>query len=374
MRIIITKKGSVIFKEFNDNKILNNSMNDNSNFYKRYYSMGHCPKIKNIIINNKSHNIKYEKSANNFQFITPSRKNSINNLENNSLFTLRKSSLNTSFDISENKINLIKNKKFIKLHKPKFKVPKKFSDKYENDLKENSSVIIDSNINYCMPSINLKNSNNSSLSEKKLYSFNDIIPKENIIEMKKKVIYDYMEKEKYSKVTDNNFRSIYRAESNLDRFNFLLFSPKIESTKLSLIKYLNEKKINPKSLISLYRKNPIKINKINQMCINYFINKGNKSFNDLLGNKIKDKKEAIRNSLKKIIKDAEKKVDFFKEKLERYNHKIDEKEKYKELLIDIKRKYWDRYNLDRFKKNFDSSSKNIYSFSGKSMDNINNNI
>ena len=155
-----------------------------------------------------------------------------------------------------------------------------------------------------MPSINLKNSNNTSLYEKKYYSFNDIIPKENIIEMKKKVIYDYMEKEKYSKVTNNDFRSIYKAESNLDRFNFLLFSPKIESTKLSLIKYLNEKKINPKSLISLYRKNPNKINKINQMCINYFINKGNKSFNDLLGNKIKDKKETLRNSLKKIIKDA----------------------------------------------------------------------
>ena len=49
MRIIITKKGSVIFKEFNDNKVLNNSMNDNSNFIKDIIQLAIAQKSKILL-------------------------------------------------------------------------------------------------------------------------------------------------------------------------------------------------------------------------------------------------------------------------------------------------------------------------------------
>ena len=140
MRILITKKGNAIFQEIGDNPSLNNG--SNNNLYKRHYSNEHYQRVKNIVINNKFPKIKNQNSNNNSK------------IENSSaLINQNSNNLNNPFDISENNIKPIQNPKMIKLHKSKIIVSKQFSDKYEKDLKNNSNLIINSNINNYMPCI-----------------------------------------------------------------------------------------------------------------------------------------------------------------------------------------------------------------------------
>ena len=169
--------------------------------------------------------------------------------------------------------------------------------------------------------------------------------------MKKKIINEYKQKEQSMRITENNFRSIYKTETDLEKFNSLLLSPKIKSSKLSLIKYLNETKIQPNVISFLSKKDPVKINKINRICELYFINKGkNNSVNNLLKNKEKNKKEDLNNNFQNILEDVGKKVDYFKEKMKKYNHKINKREKYQELFRN-KSNCWNRINSDRLNLN-----------------------
>ena len=246
-------------------------------------------------------------------------------------------------------ISLFQTPKIVKLHHKKLSFPKQFSDKYEKDTSK-ATAIIDSNLNYYMPSIPLKtNPHISSFSDKnRYYSFNDIIPSKNILEMRKKIIKENEKKIKEANISDYNYRDKINSEINLEKFNNLLLTPKIKSTKLGLIKYLNEKKIGPKVLKSLYNKDNIKINKLNELCKNYFINKEkNRKINDFIKDKKKEKLNFSGNNLDINIKDAEEKIDEFKTKLEKYNFKVNKKEKYRDLFSEVKNKHWKKYNLDR---------------------------
>ena len=348
MRIIITKKGRTIIQEIENNS---SNINNDLPFLKRYNSTCHYNRIKKSLINKKLQTLKYNNLSNNIHFLSSLKSNnsSFSKITNNTAKTYR-TNINNSYDNNENNISIIKNPKYINLHYHKLIFPKYFSDKYEKESKD-SNNIIDSKMNSYIPTKRLKNLNISELSDKNYYSLNDIIPKKNIIEMKKKIIDDYKNKEKYNIIDENHFRSVYHSKSNLDKFNNLLFSPKIKSTKLSLIKYLNEKKIEPKALTTLYKKFPIKLNKLNQICKLYFINKERvKILNDNIKKKANEKSNNVKNIFQIEMKDAEVKVDNFKIKLQKYRYKINEREKYRDIFFNIKNKYWDKYNLDRYNK------------------------
>ena len=376
MRIIITKKGKTIIQEIeNNNSSLNNSSNANDlPFLQRYYSTGHYKRIRKSVINKNFQTLKYNNLSNNIHFLSSSKNNncSFSKITNNTAKTYRKNDINNSYDIDENNFSTIKNPKYIKLHHRKLIFPKFFSDKYEKDSKD-STNIIDSNMNSYIPSKSLKNLNISEFSDKKYYSFSDVIPKKNIIEMKKKIIEDYKNKEKYTRIDENHFRSVYHSKINLDKFNNLLFSPKIKSTKLSLIKYLNEKNIEPKALTILYKKNLAKLNKLNQMCKLYFINKERvKIFNDNIKKKVNDKSNNVKNIFQIAMRDAEIKVDNFKYKLQKYRCKINEREKYKDIFFNIKNKYWDRYDFDRYNKKKGLNKRNSFLNKSQNSEIINN--
>ena len=369
MRILITKKGRTIIQEIDNNNSLNYSSNiKDLPFLKRYYSTGHYNRIKKSIINKKLQILKYNNNlSNNIQFLNSSKNNnsSFSKITNNTAKSYRNNDINNSYDISENNISIIKNPKYIKLHNQKLIFPSYFSDKYEKDSKE-STNIIDSNLNSYIPTKRLNNLNISEFSDKKYYSLSEIIPKKNINEMKKKIIEDYNNKAKITRIDENHFRSIYHSKSNLDKFNNLLFSSKIKSTKLSLIKYLNEKKIEPKALTTLYQKDLAKINKLNQICKLYFINKEKiKIYNDKIKKKANDRVDNIKNKFQIEMKDAELKIDNFKYKLQKYRYRLNEREKYNDILFSIKNKYWDRYDLDRYNKK--SNPKKMNSFLDKSQ-------
>jgi len=365
MRILVTKNGNIIIQEIDTSTSINNN-NENKNYLpslKRHMSSNHYHRIKKVTINSKFRNFKKNNLIDN-KFLSTSKINKSNKPKStyNTMINFNKKKKN--FNLYDNVVTINKKPKYIKLNNHKLIFPKQFSDKYEKDNKE-STAIISSSMKFYMPSITLKNSNTTNLN-KKYYSFNDIISNENIIEMKKKLINEYKEKEKYEKITENNFRSIYKPESDLEKFNDLLFSPIIKSSKLSLIKYINQKKFNPKALKSLYERDPVDLDKMDQICKVYFINKEK---DDKLNNFIKDKANEKMNNTKhefqNIIKDAEERVEDFKIKLEKYNHKVNEKEKYREIFQDLKNKHWERFNLDRFNKKKEFKPRYIHSYLDK---------
>ena len=345
MRILVTLKGNIIIKEINRNNLENNSFNGIP-FLRRYNSNQNSkilkiPKITKFI-SSKQNNF----SNNSINLFTPRNQN------NSSIkrFLEKDDCISSSFNLSDNSISLFQKPKYIKLHIQKLSVPKQFSDKYEKDTTK-STAIINSNLNYYMPTISLKtNPPSTSFSDKtRYYSLSDIIPYKNILEMRKTIIKENKEKEKDIKISNYNFRSKINSEKELEKFNSFISSPKIKSNKFGLIKYLNEKKIGPKALKSLYNKNNIKINKVNELCKFYFINKEKiKQLNDY--KKLKEKKQFSINDLN--IKDAEEKISEFKTKLEKYNIKVNKKEKHRNLLLEIKNKYWKRYNFDRINNKF----------------------
>ena len=260
MRILITLKGNILIKEIDD--LENNSNNNNTPLLKRYKSNPHnlirkIPKINKFYIS-KQKNL----SKNSINSFTPRIKDDISK----KIILDKNDSSNTSFDLNNKNISLFQTPKIVKLHHKKLSFPKQFSDKYEKDTSK-ATAIIDSNLNYYMPSIPLKtNPHISSFSDKnRYYSFNDIIPSKNILEMRKKIIKENEKKIKEANISDYNYRDKINSEINLEKFNNLLLTPKIKSTKLGLIKYLNEKKIGPKVFKSLYNKDNIKINKLNEL-------------------------------------------------------------------------------------------------------------
>ena len=112
--------------------------------------------------------------------------------------------------------------------------------------------------------------------------------------------------------------------------------------------------MDPITLKSLSEKDQMELDKIDQVCKIYYMKKEKDT---ILNDYIKNKANAVMNEAKEefqnVMRDAENKVDDFKTKLEKYNTKINAKEKYKELLQEIKHKHWRKFNLNRFNKKGD---------------------
>ena len=348
MRILVTKDGNTIIQELD-----NSNSNITLPLIKRNFSSGHFNKIKKKIIISKLRNNKEHNSIKNkFLSVSKFNNNNKNNVENDTYTnqTIKKS--NNNIYSEDNSISVYRKPKYIKLKSPKLIFPKQFSERYEKD--NNQSIeIIRSKMNCYIPSITIKNINPTQ-SNKQYYSFIDIISNENIKEMRKKIVKEYKEKKKDEKITEKNFRSIYRSKSVLDNFNYLLLNPIINSNKINLIKYINEKKMDPITLKSLSEKDQMELDKIDQVCKIYYMKKEKDT---ILNDYIKNKANAVMNEAKEefqnVMRDAENKVDDFKTKLEKYNTKINAKEKYKELLQEIKHKHWRKFNLNRFNKKGD---------------------
>ena len=97
-------------------------------------------------------------------------------------------------------------------------------------------------------------------------------------------------KNKLSKVDENKFRSIYKIKTDLEKLDDILSFPKINSNKISLIRYLNNcKKIKPKILETLVKSNKEKINKLDKLAeVIMNEDENQKLQNSIIQNKIKN--------------------------------------------------------------------------------------
>ena len=350
MRILVTKQGNIIIQEIDDAMpLFTQNLNSTSKF--RAYSTNY-PLRKS----------KYS------QLNTLSR---TNNLFKQTPYKMRYRNLEDT-DITKEEMQTAKQ---IKLNEHKITFPKQFAEKYESDMTNaNNSNIINSS-NNVLPSLtnnnlnthlekelqtptkkkinnNINNtSSNSFLKQEKYLTLKEIIPNNSLYQMKKKILKDRLIRDRATFITENDFRSKYQPESDLQKFNNLLQGSKVNSNKSNLIRYLNEKKIAPLTIKILANQDADKISKINKICQTIFSNQEkDKLFNEIVKNKAKQRINNTKKEFQHVITGLGSNMNEAKEKLKKYEKKIDEKEKYREYFNDVVIHHWLKRDLERFNK------------------------
>ena len=260
MRILITKEGTEIIEELEKNQF-KNRLNKNS-FLTKSKSLSQIQKLNSI----DSTSIKY--------FSPKNIKNKSNLID---------------FDSKTPNIKYLKNLKIHNLNLQKINVSKSIIEKYDR-INSTSNLILSNKISSFLSNENKKISKNKSSNNIKILSFNEIIPENIVKNMKIQYINDKIMKNKLSKVDENKFRSIYKIKTDLEKLDDILSFPKINSNKISLIRYLNNcKKIKPKILETLVKSNKEKINKLDKLAeVIMNEDENQKLQNSIIQNKIKN--------------------------------------------------------------------------------------
>ncbi len=341
MRILITKEGTEVIEQL-DNFTKYSTLNKIT--AKRYVSVNNFNRTNKTF--NKTYYLKYNlNSTKNYS--------SLNCL---SLQRNRSQLIDLELKIPNN--NDIKNATFQNVNLTKVTFSKKMAEKYDNNTLK-SNIISETNK---IPSSIIKNKSYETLNKNniKIFSFNEIIPNNVVNRMKIKLIKDKKMKDKLSKIDENNFRSIYSSKTDLEKLDDILSFPKINSTKVGLIKYLNQSKfVNPTTLKTLLHSNPVRINKMNKIA-QILIDEEHreKLHKNIIQNKLKNQKKEENMYINNQINNMKDQILGFKERLDKYQKKFDEKDRYKDIFNDIVKHYWNNHNYDKLNKK--SSPKNKY--------------
>jgi len=344
MRILVTKQGNIIIQEIDDTMPLY-TQNFNSTSRFRGYST-------DVLRNSKLSKMNYFSKTNNI-FKSPNRKK-YRNLEDT--------------EITKEEIQSAKQ---IKLNEHKITFPKQFAEKYENDMLNTNIINSSSNVLPSLTNNNLNSnlekdfktplkskitninntSSNSLLKQEKYLSLKEIIPNNSLYQMKKKILKDRKMRDRATVITENDFRSEYKPETDLQIFNNILQTSKVNSNKSNLIRYLNEKKIAPLTIQLLANQDSDKISKTNKICQTIFSNQEkDKLFNEIVKNKAKQRINNTKKEFQTTIIGLGSNMNEAKEKLKKYEKRIDEKEKYREYFNDVVIHHWLKRDLERFNK------------------------
>ena len=348
MRILVTKQGNIIIQEIDDTlpifttKFRGYSTNYNtrkSNKLERYPNTNNFTKTNNL----------FRQNTNDSNYFQSSRSKILSQQKMN----VKKKYKN--LEDSEITKEELQSAKQIKLNEQKISFPKQFAEKYERDILNNNNIITASN--NILPSLNSKKfdmqegTNNSLIRKEKFLSLGEIIPNNSLNEMKKKIIKDRLIRDRATFITENDFRSSYDPETDIQKFNNILTESKLNSNKSSLIRYLNEKKVNPLTLKIISTQDGDKISKINKMCQTIFQNQEKeKLFNDIVKNKATQKINSTKKELQIGINNIGNEINTIQERLKKYEKRVDNKEKYREHFNDMVIHYWLKRDLERLNK------------------------
>ena len=323
MRILVTKQGNIIIQEIDDTMpFYTQNLNSTSRF--RGYSTDYAIK--------KSKYSKFDSFYGTNTFKQNSNRKKYRNLEDTEI---TKEEMQTA--------------KQIKLNEHKITFPKQFAEKYESDiLNANNNNIINSS-NNVLPSLTNNNMNsntekdfqsplkskisnvnntssNSFLKQEKYLSLKEIIPVPSLYQMKKRILKDRKIRDRATVITENDFRSSYEPETDLQKFNNILQTSRVNSNKSNLIRYLNEKKIAPLTVKILANTDVDKISKINKICQTIFSNQEkDKLFNEIVKNKAKQRINNTKKEFQSTITGLGSNMNEAKDKLKKYEKRIDEK-------------------------------------------------
>ena len=365
MRILVTKQGNIIIQEIDDTMPLYTQNLSSTSRFRGYSTDYQQRKLNKSGINNFS-------KANNIFKQSPNR-----SVYGSKKLEYRKKYQNLE-DTEITKENLQKAKQ-IKINEHKITFPKQFAEKYENDiLNANNSNIINSSSNNVLPPLSPDNhlmtsnldeqnksptknnnqynninttSNNSIMKKEQYLTLKEIIPNSSLYQMKKKILKEKKIRDRATVITENDFRSAYKPETDLQKFNDILMTSRVNSNKSNLIKYLNERKIAPLTIKILADQDSDKISKINKICQTIFRNQDKeKLFYEIVKNKARQRINNTKKEFQMSINGLGSNMTEAKEKLKKYEKSIDKKEKYREYFNDVVIHHWMKRDLERFNK------------------------
>ena len=182
------------------------------------------------------------------------------------------------------------------------------------------------------------------------YKMKEIISDKAIDNIKSHIISDVKMRNKLTNVMQNNFRSPFLTPNDKLMDMEEALDKKIKSDKANIIQYLNSKNsLSPKFVKSLSNYDEEKIVRLNKICQRIF-NQDNKD-NDLKVkiNGIIENMHVYQNvEYKRKMGQMEKEVSDIKDICEKYPKTVN-REIYETLLHDVKKRYWDKINVDKIK-------------------------
>lgn len=183
------------------------------------------------------------------------------------------------------------------------------------------------------------------------YRVKDVISDDALYNMKNNIINEVNLKNRLASVVSTNFRSPFLTPlQKLNEIDVLL-TTKIKSDKANIIQYLNSKNsLSPKLVKSIAQYDEEKFVRLNKICQRVF----NKNIEESdmkyrINGKIENIHQNQKADYKIKMKSMEKEVKKLRQICEKYPTK-DDREKYENLLYDVKKNYWDKRNLERLMK------------------------
>lgn len=396
MRIIITKNGKHILQEIENEQTINTGLNNHnpSLTFKKFRNFS-CMKLPRLKKNYSTLKSFYETNKNMRWGRSPHGKGVLGRKTMDNYFNRDESKIN------KNELNLAKK---IKLSKNKINISQQFLDKYDdldttykdkiNKLTNTLKSKVDKNIeekmkkelmenNIAFDTINVEGNKNGNINQiskinstKNKILLGDIISVKNLISMRKMLSKDNLgpddtripldEKNKDS----YNFRSKYEnKKKTYDNLNILLNLP-MNPDRINLINYYKQNKpISPFYFENLLKYNEGQIYKLNKICQIIFHKKEDeKKEAKILQDKKFNREKIIRqkgnNNMKyvnELINKSNGIINGYTLKQESNN--IKRKKIYIEEVKKIKKKYWDRYGVNKFYKEGQLMSQNYLSTS-----------
>lgn len=395
MRIVITKNGKILFKELEDESPSNLQFKIKSLQTSSYSKLP-------IIYSNDDLLKKFNSKANNNKFImTVLRNKKISNKRRSNSLLAQKSLENfLSEDNSKIDTNELNKVKKVKLNTSRMNISQFFMEKYdsfdENYKKklhdfnniftknEKQSEENDNNMGFALNNknntnpINMINNNNTSkFSNTKINKINigDIISKGNLHTLRNQMSkYNIGSNDVRFPLDENNmksfnFRSKYENKQATDDDMNLILNYGINTDKSSIIKYFKQnKKINPHYIENLLKYDEKKMTKLNKL-LDIMLQKKekeNKKDKFLLLSKLNDDKDRDGDFHLKKIENVIKRSNSIINEHSSLNEKLKfwRMKAYQEDTENIKKKYWVRYDVERFLKN---SQKKVNKISFKSQ-------
>ena len=395
MRIVITKNGKILFKELEDESPSNHQFKIKSLQTSSYSKLP-------IIYSNDDLLKKFNAKANNNKFImTVLRNKKISNKRRSNSLLAQKSLENfLSEDNSKIDTNELNKVKKVKLNTSRMNISQFFMEKYdsfdENYKKklhdfnniftknEKQSEENDNNMGFALNNknntnpINMINNNNTSkFSNTKINKINigDIISKGNLHTLRNQMSkYNIGSNDVRFPLDENNmksfnFRSKYENKQATDDDMNLILNYGINTDKSSIIKYFKQnKKINPHYIENLLKYDEKKMTKLNKL-LDIMLQKKekeNKKDKFLLLSKLNDDKDRNEDFHLKKIENVIKRSNSIITEHSSLNEKLKfwRMKAYQEDTENIKKKYWVRYDVERFLKN---SQKKVNKISFKSQ-------
>ena len=394
MRIVITKNGKILFKELEDESPSNLQFKIKSLQTSSYSKLP-------IIYSNDDLLKKFNAKANNNKFImTVLRNKKISNKRRSNSLLAQKSLENfLSEDNSKIDTNELNKVKKVKLNTSRMNISQFFMEKYdsfdENYKKklhdfnniftknEKQSEENDNDMGFALNNknntnpINMINNNNTSkFSNTKINKINigDIISKGNLHTLRNQMSkYNIGSNDVRFPLDENNmksfnFRSKYENKQATDDDMNLILNYGINTDKSSIIKYFKQnKKINPHYIENLLKYDEKKMTKLNKL-LDIMLQKKekeNKKDKFLLLSKLNDDKDRNEDFHLKKIENVIKRSNSIINEHSSLNEKLKfwRMKAYQEDTENIKKKYWVRYDVERFLKN---SQKKVNKISFKS--------